>query len=193
MRSVILHKAIVTRAVAVALCCSGTAGLAAVRASDATGFDIEIEREIRATPDQVMAALQTPGAWWSSAHSWSGEAANMRITAAEPGGCWCETLPHGGAVEHGRVMAWETARHRILMRAELGPLQGLAAVGKLEWQAEAQSGGMTRIRWRYAVSGRGLDQPANLAALVDQVLSEQVSRLAAHLAAQTGPVSGNPR
>ena len=158
--------------------CFATPGLAeVVQPTNDTNFTLETVRTTRATPDQAWQRLNTPGRWWSSEHSWSGDAANMRITARDAGGCWCESLPAGGSVEHGHILAWEAARRRILFRAELGPLQDMAVTGKLEWQVEAQADGQARIRFRYRVAGAALATIPGLAGMVDGVLTQQLDRL----------------
>lgn len=127
---------------------------------------------------QLWQRLLTPGQWWSDAHSWGGDAATMRI---EPrvGGCWCETLSGGGEVEHGRIIAILPGE-RLLMRAELGPLQSSAVTGKLEWRFVTTAAGRV-LRLRYDVQGALPMAATPLAAAVDAVLTEQMDRLLAML------------
>ncbi len=150
---------------------------AEVTGSDETGFSIRIEADTSATPAAVFALFATPGRWWSDVHTWSGDAAAMDIASPRAGGCWCETLPDFGSVEHGHIIRWDAENHRILFRAELGPLQALPVNGKLEWIAVALPGSVTRIAMRYEVSGRGIADPAALAGAVDGVLAQQLARL----------------
>ena len=161
-----------------------TSATADVTASDSDGFTIRIERTTPSTPAQAFAMLGTPAVWWSPLHTWSGDAAQMRIDPLAAGGCWCERLPNMGSVEHGHIIRWDPENGRILMRAELGPLQNLPVSGKLEWDAIAGPDGVTRVAMRYEVTGRGIDDPAALAAAVDHVLTEQLDRLVAALATQ---------
>lgn len=150
---------------------------AEVTSSDESGFSIRVEADSTATPAAVFALFATPGRWWSDVHTWSGDAASMEIANPRAGGCWCETLPNFGSVEHGHIIRWDTENHRILFRAELGPLQALPVNGKLEWIAVALPDGKTRIAMRYEVSGRGIADPAALAGAVDGVLAQQLARL----------------
>ena len=61
----------------------------------AHGFSIRHVVEVAAPPARVWDALIQPGRWWDPAHTWSGEARNLRIEP-RPGGCFCEDLPDGG-------------------------------------------------------------------------------------------------
>ncbi|MFM6853035.1 MAG: hypothetical protein ACKOUM_03025 [Sphingopyxis sp.] len=144
--------------------------------SDEGGFSISIERTTPLSPAESFALLGQPALWWADAHTWSGDAASMRMTPQQAGGCWCETLPNMGSVEHGHIMLWDPEHGRVLMRAELGPLQGKAATGKLEWIAVAGPDGQTHIGMRYDVTGRHLGDVAALADVVDMVLGQQMDR-----------------
>ena len=66
-------------------------------------FVVEQRAEVAAPPARLWATLIEPARWWTPAHSFSGDAANLTI---EPraGGCFCERLPGGGSVEHARVI-----------------------------------------------------------------------------------------
>ncbi len=153
-----------------------------VTSSDSDGFVVRIERTTPATTAEAFAMFATPARWWSPIHTWSGDAAQMTLDPVA-GGCWCERLVQGGSAEHGHVIRWDPENGRILMRAELGPLQNLPVNGKLEWVAIAGPDGVTRVAMRYDVSGRGIDDPAALAAAVDHVLTQQLDRMVAALAA----------
>src|SRR5882724_13417018 len=67
------------------------------------GFTLKIDTHIAASPDKVYAALIEPARWWSSDHTFSGDANNLHLEA-RAGGCWCETLPNGGSVTHLTVV-----------------------------------------------------------------------------------------
>lgn len=172
-----------------ALAAAGPAA-ADVASSDSDGFSIRIERPTSATPAAVFALFADPSRWWSDVHTWSGDAASLSIAPQRAGGCWCETLPDFGSVEHGHIIRWDPEHSRIVFRAELGPLQALPVNGKLEWIAVAVPGGETRVAMRYEVAGRGLADPAALAAAVDGVLTQQLDRLiAAANAADAAPAN----
>lgn len=166
---------------AFALVATGTTpALAAIEGTPSgAGFTVFGEVPVSATPDATWARLIDVGSWWSSAHSWSGDAHNMTL---EPraGGCWCEALPNGGSIQHGRVIAFVPGQ-RLLLSAELGPLQGMPVNGKLEWRLAAASGGGTILRYRYQLWGHVRAAADQLAAGVDGVMAEQAQRLAASL------------
>lgn len=138
------------------------------------GFTLKTTAAVAAPPDRVFRVLVDTGAWWSNDHTYTGDARNMSI-APLPGGCFCEKLPDGGGVEHGRVTQ---VKPGSLLRLDgaLGPLQELGVSGSLTWQVTAAGGGST-VTMTYAVGGYapgGLDA---LAPVVDEVLSQQVQRL----------------
>ena len=79
------------------------AGHAAVTDMASNGFTLVQSAEIAAPPDKIYAALIQPSRWWSSDHTFSGNAANLSLDA-RAGGCFCETLPGGGSVQHLAVV-----------------------------------------------------------------------------------------
>ena len=150
-----------------------------ITSSSAIHFDIESRVTVAATPARAFEALGNVSAWWSGAHSYSGDAANMRIELWA-GGCFCETLPDGGTVEHMHVI--QALPGRVLrMSGGLGPLQEEAVAGTLTWTLRAVPGG-TEIVSRYLVSGHVRGDTGSYAAPVDAVLREQFERLRVHLA-----------
>jgi uncharacterized protein YndB with AHSA1/START domain len=112
--------------------------------------------------------------WWSPAHTWSGDAANLRL---EPraGGCWCETWGEGNSVQHARVLSAMPGR-LLLLQGNLGPLQDLPVTGVLKLETRAEDG-QVRLIMSYRVAGPaelGLDK---WAPVVDGVIGEQFRRL----------------
>ena len=155
------------------------AATAEVTSSSPIHFDIESRVTVAAPPATAYAALGDVGAWWDGAHSYSGDAANMRIDLWA-GGCFCETLPDGGTVEHMRVI--QALPGRVLrMSGGLGPLQEEAVVGTMTWTLRAVPEG-TEIVSRYLVSGHVRGDTGAYAAPVDTVLRAQLERLRVHLA-----------
>ena len=141
--------------------------------------------QVAAAPDRVFRGLVDVGSWWSKAHTYTGDATNMSIVA-QPGGCFCEELPTGLGVEHGRVV--NVVPNRLLRLATaLGPLQELGVAGSMTWQI-APSGQGSTLTMTYVVGGYmagGLDQ---LADPVDKVLAQQIALLKAHVEkAQNSP------
>ena len=110
-------------------------------------------------------------------------AAPAAADVEQPGGCFCEKLPNGGAVEHGRVVNIVPGS-LLRLSSALGPLQELAVAGAWTWQIEATKGApgqVSTLTMTYAVGGYapgGLDK---LADIVDQVISAQVSFLKAYV------------
>lgn len=138
------------------------------------GFTVSHAKAVPVAPDKVWAALATPGRWWASGHSWSGDAANMTLDL-RPGGCFCE-IWKDGAVEHGRVI--HASRHKLLrLRGSLGPLQGEALTGTLSFSIKPEGAG-SRITAEYVVGGHARFPLRSIAPGVDGVIGEQLERLA---------------
>jgi uncharacterized protein YndB with AHSA1/START domain len=148
---------------------------AAVADSSGNGFTVRIAVTIQAAPDEVYRRLvHNVGDWWSSAHTFSGDAHNLSIEA-KPMGCFCEKLPNGGGVRHLEVINLAPSKTLVLSGA-LGPLQSIAATGNMSFQLSAATGG-TKLEVTYAVVGY---LPAGMntwAGPVDTVLTEQTTRL----------------
>ena len=144
----------------------------------ASGFTVKTVVAVAAAPQRIYQDLLNVGAWWDKDHTYSGDAKNMTLVA-QPGGCFCEKLPGGGAVEHGRVVNVSTNK-MLRLSSALGPLQELAVMGTLTWSIEpAKQGSGSTLTMTYAVGGYtpgGLDK---LADIVNTVLSQQVQRLKA--------------
>ena len=140
----------------------------------ASGFTVRETTHLTAAPDAVYAALIEPRQWWKSAHTFSGDAANLTLDA-KAGGCWCETLPDGGSVEHMRVVFADPGKV-LRLRGGLGPMQSMAILGAMTWTLKS-AGSETDLTLTYAAGGYDKDGFAELAKSVDEVLSEQVNRL----------------
>jgi uncharacterized protein YndB with AHSA1/START domain len=148
------------------------------------GFVSSNSVTVRATPEVVYRTLGQPATWWSSKHTWSGDARNLSLKL-RAGGCFCERLPKEkspkdkGSVEHGRVIFARPAR-MLRLRAALGPLQAEAVAATLTWSLKAVEGG-TEITQDYVVSGMIRGGMSTFAPAVDAVLSDQLERLARHI------------
>lgn len=154
------------------------AARAETSAVSASGFTVTQVLVVDAEPDRVWAAFTQLPNWWNSAHSWSGQAANMSLDA-QAGGCWCERWGNGQSAVHGLVLAVQPGS-MLRLRAELGPLQQLPVVGVLTFGA-AKRDGATRLRITYRVGGPADAELDKLAAAVDGVMAEQARRLKAYI------------
>ncbi len=150
-----------------------TGASAEVRARTDNGFTLGYERPVRAGPDTVLETVAMPSGWWSSDHTYSGDAANIRLDMI-PGGCWCEALP-GGGVKHAEVVMVWPGRRMVRFDAPFGPLQGMGAdaVLTMTW-SDPPDGGERVLRWTFVVSGPGT---GTMADVIDGVMTEQFRRL----------------
>lgn len=119
-------------------------------------------------------AIQRVGEWWSDDHTFSGDARNLSIDDRVQG-CFCERLGEESGLVH---MTVTFADPGVLLRLTggLGPLGLMGVAGNMTWEFTT-SDGNTVITLNYAVGGYmdgGLD---SVAAAVDGVLVEQMSRL----------------
>jgi hypothetical protein len=152
---------------------------------------------VSASPETVWKRLVTPGAWWSSDHTFSGDAANMTLDPV-PGGCFCEKLPAEavpatraakpgqvprppvrGGVEHMRVVFVDHAR-ALRMIGALGPLQSEAVSATLTITVRPVEGG-TRVLFEYVVGGFMRYPIGKIAQAVDAVMAGQLTSLASTL------------
>lgn len=157
--------------------CAGLAAPARAEVTDRSpsGFTVKVVADIAAPPARVYAALvRNVDKWWDKEHTYSGDAKNLSIDP-KPGGCFCESLPAGGFVEHAVVINVQPGT-LVRMRGALGPLQEAGVAGSLTWQFE-QAGPGTKLTFTHTAGGYapgGLDK---LADIVDKVLAHQVAQL----------------
>lgn len=147
-----------------------TSAQAKIDSQGETGFSVSHETIVAAPPEHVWQALMMPAKWWSGAHSWSGDAANFTMDARQ-GGCFCETLPEGGFVEHARVIFADKGK-MLRLSGALGPLQSEALTGTLTIIIMSAETG-TRLRFDYAVGGYSRFDLSAIAPAVDSVIGEQ--------------------
>lgn len=160
-------------AAALALLAAATAR-AEVTDAQPAGFQVRHQVVIAAPAAAVWGVLVQPSKWWSSAHTWSGSAANLSLGAAS-GGCFCERLPNGGSVLH-MTTVHAAPGQKLVLSGGLGPLQSSGATGAMTILL-AEKDGATTVTVTYDVGGYfkgGLDK---LAAPVDWVLGQQVQGL----------------
>ena len=138
---------------------------------------IRVKAQVALDRDDAWARLLDISSWWNSSHTYSGDAGNMSVDAVA-GGCWCE-LWSGGEVEHGRVL---TVMPRDLIRfdAPLGPLQEMGVSTVLTFTlSDGASASATAVVVDFKVTGSSLSGLDKLAAVIDGVITEQVTRYAA--------------
>lgn len=151
--------------------------------SSAAGFVVQGAGTTTASAEEAWYFLVEPAGWWNGEHSWSGDAANLRLDPAA-GGCFCEDLPQGGSVEHMRVI-YAAPGEKLRMSGALGPLQGEAVTGTLTIELSTAEAGI-EVSWTYVVGGHARFALPDVAATVDMVLGEQMRRLVANLESPTG-------
>jgi uncharacterized protein YndB with AHSA1/START domain len=159
----------------IAIVCAPVAASGEVTDRTPSGFTIKVVIDITAPPETVWDSLvRHVGDWWDKEHTYSGDAKNLSI-AARPGGCFCETLPNGGGVEHAAVI-YVDPRSILRMRGALGPLQEGGIAGSITWRLEQAVQG-TRLTFTHAAGGYYAGGMDKLADIVDTVLAHQVMRL----------------
>lgn len=155
---------------------------AEVLQSSPAGFVVGGSATTAASAEEVWYFLVQPAGWWNGEHTWSGDAANLRLEP-EAGGCFCEDMPQGGSVEHMRVI-YAAPGEMLRMSGALGPLQSEAVVGTLtvELSVAPDGSGGTEVSWTYVVGGHARLALPEAAGGVDMVLGEQLRRMVARIA-----------
>ena len=131
---------------------------AEVKSATSNGFEVLDTMTLAAPADRVYAALGEIGRWWSSTHTFSRDSANLSIEL-RAGGCFCERLKDGGAVQHLTVV-YAAPGQGLRLRGALGPLQMEGVDGALSWALKSVEGG-TSVTQSYVVGGyvrSGMDQ-----------------------------------
>ena len=155
------------------LCVSASVSAEVVETRDGF-FKIRSVVLVDLSPATAWRTLVRVPAWWDSAHTWSGAARNLSLEA-RAGGCFCEKLANGGSVQHARVVFAQPGQ-LLRLDGALGPLQEMPVTGLLTYSL-APDGPGTRITMTYAVAGALTLDSAELAPLVDQVMTSQLERL----------------
>lgn len=147
----------------------------------ANGFEVRQTVNLVVKPEAAFAAFQNVGAWWDGEHTYSGSAANLRLSLA-PGGCFCEQFPKGGGIEHMRVAYVEPGK-RVVLTGSLGPLLYEATSGVMDVQVKSIAGG-SQLVMSYRAAGFFKGGADKFAPLVDQVLATQMKRYRAFAASR---------
>ncbi len=151
-----------------------TAVLAEVKSKAPDGFQIRIDRKSAESPQETMKVLvHRFNEWWDASHSYSGDPKNLSMDLQQR--CMLEQLPDGGFVRHMEIVFYQPGK-LLRLSGGLGPLQGMGVQGALTFSLESNGQG-TQIRLTYNVAGAELMQLDQVAAAVDQVLTEQMDRL----------------
>ncbi|MEO8219092.1 MAG: SRPBCC family protein [Acidobacteriota bacterium] len=164
-------------------------GIAHAEVQDVSANSLRVRQvqTVSASPDRVWQSFLHIERWWSGDHTFSGDAANLRLES-KPGGCFCESLPNGGGVLHMSVVYVEPGK-RMTMSGALGPLQDSGARGALTFLITAR-GEASEISLVYNIGGYypgGLD---SIGGGVDMVLGEQLRRLKRLI--ETGTAAAKP-
>ena len=158
-----------------AILIAATPAHAKVVSADSHGFEIVHEKLITGSPTEAWARIGRIQSWWSKDHTYSGNAANLRLSLV-PGGCFCESFPKGGGIEHLRVTYADPGKRAVLSGA-LGPLLYEAVAGTMDIALKAEARA-TRVTLTYRVAGFARGNGTEMALAVDQVIGEQLARLA---------------
>ncbi|HEY2683903.1 MAG TPA: SRPBCC family protein [Steroidobacteraceae bacterium] len=140
----------------------------------AGGFQVHEAVHVKVSPEQAYDLLLRPSRWWSSEHTFSRNADNLTLDP-HAGGCWCETLPDGGSVEHMRIL-WVSPGKALRLRGGLGPFQAMAVDGVLSFAIKASPDG-SEVTLDYSLGGYSKDGFDALAKITDKVMNEQLERL----------------
>jgi len=155
--------------------------------SGANGFTVKIVTPIQAAPAEVYGRLvHNVGDWWNSAHTFSGDAHNLSIDE-RPMGCFCEKLAGGGGGVRHMEVVFASPGKRLRMSGGLGPLQGIATAGSMTFSFTPAEGG-TKLELTYSVVGYTAQGMNTWAAPVNEVLTEQMTRLKNYI--ETGNPAG---
>lgn len=163
-----------TAALAAAL---APAAMAKVDGFSTSGFAVSYEADVPGKAADAYAKFLNVSQWWNAtAHSFSGDAANLSIDASA-GGCWCEKLADGGVIVH--MTATHVMPNQMLVfTGGLGPLGFMGVAGSMTVAFE-ERGESTHVTMRYAVGGYDPDGFKDLPGKVDEVLNEGFTRYTA--------------
>lgn len=159
--------------IAFALLGASTPAAAEVVSAGEHGFELRNSVEVPLLPQEAFQAFARIENWWGENHTYSGSSENLRM-AISPGGCFCETFPNGGGIEHLRV-TYADPNKRVVLTGALGPLLYEAVAGVMDVTVSPVPGGC-RVTMTYKAAGFASANAAKLAPLVDKVLAEQLSR-----------------
>ena len=149
----------------------GTPAAAEVVSAGPNGFHVRNSVQLVVPTESAYRSFTQVASWWNKAHTYSGDSANLSLSASA-GGCFCERIPPGGGIEHMRV-TYVVPGERIVLTGALGPLLFEATSGVMDVKVERIAGG-SRVVMDYKVAGFAAGGAERLAPAVDQVLAEQM-------------------
>lgn len=143
------------------------------------GFTVQHSVDVTASPTIIYEAMiNHVGHWWSSDHTYSGDADNLTIDA-RPLGCFCERLPFGphSGVAH-MMVTFVKPGETLRLTGGLGPLGLMGVAGNMTWEfRDGDKKGKSTVILTYAVGGYSVDGLDAIASGVNGMLGEQLARL----------------
>ena len=139
-------------------------------------YTLRHEAKSPQSTEVIWQRLIHPESWWSSDHTFSGDARNLSLQDFA-GGYWREDWDQNGVV-HGKVLTILDGE-MLRLDAPFGPLQGMGVTVIWTISLEAADDGGTKVVFDEVASGSsesGLDQ---IAPAVDFVKQETIRRLTA--------------
>ncbi len=126
-------------------------------------------------PGALWDRLVHPETWWSPAHSYSGDAANLSLDP-RAGGLWKEEWD-GGSVAHGEVL-YVNPGEQLRLEAPFGPLQSMAV--DVVWTITIlPEGSGSKVIFDEVANGSDASNLDKVAGAVDGVKAEAMRRLVA--------------
>ncbi|MEO7365744.1 MAG: ATPase [Sphingomicrobium sp.] len=166
--------------VALAMIVAPAAARAEVVAASSNGFEVRHSVAIVIPQPATFDAFTQVSQWWNAEHTYSGKSSNLSLSL-NPGGCFCESLPGGGGIEHLHVAYVEPGK-RLVLTGALGPLLFEAAAGVMDITVERIAGG-SRLTLDYKVAGFANGGADKFAPAVDRMLGDQIARFRKYAAA----------
>jgi hypothetical protein len=111
------------------------------------------------------------------------------LIEGRPMGCFCEKLPNGGSVRHMEVILVQPGK-TLRMSGAMGPLQALAVSAVATFSLAPEADG-TKLEFTYTIGGYAPQGLTGLAPIVDNVLTEQITRLKNYV--ETGNPAGKAK
>lgn len=148
---------------------------AEVVAASSSHYTLRNEAVSPLAPDALWNRLVHPATWWSPAHSYSGDAANLSLDL-RAGGLWKEEWD-GGSVAHGAVLSVNPGE-QLRLEAPFGPLQSMAV--NVVWTITVLPEGTgSKVIFDEVANGSDASNLDKIAGAVDGVKAEAMRSLVA--------------